>query len=286
MTVSLKHAFTTLKVDGGDATLVKPSNWNEEHELTCASNKVLGLDNSAPGPVIELPCTAIGRTIIGAADVAAVLTALGITIPGTGWIQPTIQTVVTPTWVFMDDGTIGNASSGGSTRANADTAALFAMLWAISVTYVAIFNSDGTPSTRGANAAADYAANKRIALPKALGRVLAASGTGSGLSARSLGQYRGTQTHAILQAELPNVTLTTTIAAGQGAHVHAWGDGAANVWSTNGGFNGIPGGGGANAAAMQFATLPAMSGTTPTGGSGTAHENEQPTLYVNYMVKL
>jgi hypothetical protein len=42
VTVSLKHAFTSAVADGADASLVRPSNWNAEHNLTLAADRVLG----------------------------------------------------------------------------------------------------------------------------------------------------------------------------------------------------------------------------------------------------
>ena len=76
----------------------------------------------------------------------------------------------------------------------------------------------------------------------------------------------------IAQANLPAVTLTTTIAAGQGSHAHAGGVNA---------YNGSQEGGGVSAAGTTSntgtATLPAMTGTTPLGGSGTAIPTVQPT---------
>jgi hypothetical protein len=68
-------------------------------------------------------------------------------------------------WVAMDGKTIGNASSGATGRANADTSALFAILWDKDPLDVPIQASDGSPSNRGVSAAADYAANKRIVVP-------------------------------------------------------------------------------------------------------------------------
>jgi hypothetical protein len=55
MTVSLKHTFQSAKTDSADATLVQPSNWNQEHVLTAAAGKVLGRDTSGDGTVQELP---------------------------------------------------------------------------------------------------------------------------------------------------------------------------------------------------------------------------------------
>jgi microcystin-dependent protein len=55
MTVSLVHAFESVKADGVDSTVVQPSNWNEEHVLTMATAKVLGRATAATGAVEELP---------------------------------------------------------------------------------------------------------------------------------------------------------------------------------------------------------------------------------------
>lgn len=76
-------------------------------------------------------------------------------------------------WLLADLRTIGNATSGGTARANADTANLFAVLWAgISNANLPIQDSSGAPSTRGASAAADFAANKRLPIPNFNGLTL------------------------------------------------------------------------------------------------------------------
>lgn len=62
MTVSLKHAFTNPKSDGGDTTIVRPSNWNEEHVLTLDQDRVLGRVSSGNGAVEELTAAQI-RTL-------------------------------------------------------------------------------------------------------------------------------------------------------------------------------------------------------------------------------
>lgn len=54
MAVSLKHKFNCAKSDGTDVTAVKPSNWNDEHQLTAAAGKVLGTSVGST-TVIELP---------------------------------------------------------------------------------------------------------------------------------------------------------------------------------------------------------------------------------------
>lgn len=54
MTFSAKHAFTSAVADGGDATQVRPSNWNAEHTLTMATDRLLGRDTASDGAVEEI----------------------------------------------------------------------------------------------------------------------------------------------------------------------------------------------------------------------------------------
>lgn len=66
-------------------------------------------------------------------------------------------------WVLADNLTIGSAASGATNRANADTANLFAYWWNnYSNGTLTIQDSAGTPTARGADAATDFAANKRM----------------------------------------------------------------------------------------------------------------------------
>jgi hypothetical protein len=54
MTVSLKHTFQSAKTDSADETLIQPSNWNEEHELELATNKLLGRATAGTGAAEEI----------------------------------------------------------------------------------------------------------------------------------------------------------------------------------------------------------------------------------------
>lgn len=54
MTVSLKHKFVNPKPDGVDTTVVRPSDWNDEHELELNSNRVLGRSSAGVGPAEEM----------------------------------------------------------------------------------------------------------------------------------------------------------------------------------------------------------------------------------------
>lgn len=89
------------------------------------------------------------------------------TIYQTGDLKSRYGTGVHTGWVRLNGRTIGSATSGATERANADTEDLFLYLYAAD-TNLAV--SGG----RGASAAADWAANKTIALPDGRGRILAA----------------------------------------------------------------------------------------------------------------
>jgi len=54
MAVSLKHAFTSAVADGGDTSLVQPSNWNAEHNLTMGTGKLLGRTTAGTGSAEEI----------------------------------------------------------------------------------------------------------------------------------------------------------------------------------------------------------------------------------------
>lgn len=133
--------------------------------------------------------------------------------------------------------TLGNAISGATERANADTVNLFTFL----------YNADANLAVsggRGASAAADYAANKTIALPdlncrglrgidgmgsSATGRL--AGGLFASGNATTLGSTGGEATHTLTTAEIAAHQHTgTTVAnaafqmtgttASGGSHVH------------------------------------------------------------------
>jgi microcystin-dependent protein len=180
----------------------------------------------------------------------------------TGDVKATFKVVADPGWIFMNDGTIGSASSGATTRANADTANLYALLWNnISNTYAPVTGG------RGASAAADFAANKPMTLPLALGRAMCQSGAGAGLTAYAIGQTAGENTHALLITETPPHTHTYSAVAGGAAIPN--GTGLGNTTENTGSTGG--------------------AGSSPSGGSGAAvvaHNNVQPSTFFNFMVRL
>lgn len=83
----------------------------------------------------------------------------------TGAVQGFRMTTAPTGWIKENGGTIGSAASGATNRANADTQALFILLWQqFDQTRLPIQDSSGAVTTRGASAAADFAAAKRMPL--------------------------------------------------------------------------------------------------------------------------
>lgn len=136
-----------------------------------------------------------------------------------------MSTTAPPGTLAANGQTIGSASSGATARANVDTEPLFTALWnSTANTELIIQTSAGTNTTRGASAAADFAANKRLPLPEWQdGEALVAS-VSSAVAARTSGE---------------NVAHvhTGSIASG-GSHSHAIGIGTSEGDASNTATNG------------------------------------------------
>lgn len=185
----------------------------------------------------------------------------------TGDVKVTLKAAADSGWVLLNDGSIGNGASAATTRANADTEALFTLLWTNCADAECPVSGG-----RGANAAADFAANKRLTLPLSMGRALGISGAGAGLTSRALGKTTGAETHALVTGELAS-------------HTHAAGTLVAPVPTPTGAVSVDF----TLEATNQDAAGPenvAITGSTAAAGSGTAHNNMQPTTFLNAMIKL
>lgn len=66
MTISLKHKFQSTVTEGADSTKVRTSNWNDEHDLLCATAVMLGRTTAGTGVVEELSASTV-RTFLGLA---------------------------------------------------------------------------------------------------------------------------------------------------------------------------------------------------------------------------
>lgn len=187
----------------------------------------------------------------------------------TGALVSYVGTTAPTGWILCDGKTIGDASSSGTGRANADTTDLFTLLWNSMADAQAAVSGG-----RGASAAADFASHKTIALPDLRGRIplgkdnmggstasRVTSASTNGGNATTLGGVGGSETHALTSAQ-------------NGPHSHdlpvngAGGGGLVLDTLSPSGFNG------------------SYNGTTSTSGSGDPHSNTQPWIALNYIIKL
>lgn len=157
-------------------------------------------------------------------------------------------------WITCNDTTIGNSSSGAD-RVGNYTKGLFTLIWNIvSNSYAPIYNSDGSSGTRGASAEADFNANKRLALTKALGRVLATVD-----DSNPIGSYAGAVMHTNTIPEMASHNHTyekpNTVENVEGGGGQTW----RNVTTTE---------------------------TTGDTGEGTPWDIRQPTIYLYTLIKL
>lgn len=183
----------------------------------------------------------------------------------TGDAKLTFKTVADPTWILLNDGSIGNAASNGTTRANADTLPLYTLLYN-NIPSLVVQDSAGSPVARGASAAVDYAANRRLVLPRELGRSIAIAGAGAGLTPRTLGGADGAETNSFFDTV---------------AHAHS--DFPQTVLQNNG-FTGL--GDIAGPYYLTSGLVLATSGGTGFSGGSSAFSIMEPRSYWNVMLKL
>ena len=186
-----------------------------------------------------------------------------INSPRTGDVRTSYNTFEPYGWVYMNDGSIGNASSSATARANIDTWPLFSLLYVnISDTYAPVSGGRTAPGNTIAAAYTDWNLNKSLTLPAVLGRALASAGNGSGLTPRTLGEIVGAETHVLTTNEMPS-------------HDHGT-QSPATDFITNGTGAGTTSGGGNIGS----------SATTGFTGGGQAHNIMQPTSFMNVFIKL
>jgi microcystin-dependent protein len=208
-------------------------------------------------------------------------------------------------YVWASGKTIGNASSNATERANADTLALFTLFWNdFTNTTLPIYTSAGVLSTRGANATADWAANKAIAIPDKRGRVSIGKDNMGGTSANRitdaavgidgdvLGDSGGAETQTLTSAQMPTHTHTQDAHTHtQNSHTHLSGPSNNYVYG-GGGSTRFAGGGGFETemntinTGSTTATNQNTTATNQNTGGGGAHENVQPSIVCNYIIKL
>ena len=204
-------------------------------------------------------------------------------------------------YIRLNAKTLGNAASGATERANADTSVLYSYLWTTDSTLVV---SGG----RGPNAGSDYASNKTIALPDFRGISIVGlddmgnTAAGRLTGATSLSSILGAQAVTLDQTQIPTITPTASSSpAPDHRHLIANNENTTNSSLTASNyttFSGqLSGGGGFSYILGGTATQPTLGLTSLSGaftptitvnpfGGGLSHSNVQPSRGVTVYMKL
>lgn len=195
-------------------------------------------------------------------------------------------------YLFANGETIGKVGSG----ADHESAAYEAL-------YVTLWNAHADtelPVTggRGASGSADFHAGKALALPNYAGRVGVGNGVmggitdvalitaagAAGFDGAVLGKTGGDQGNVLVQANLPNVNLTGSTAT-DGAHTHDTTSGGNSVSVNFGPDANVAGLSDANNGAKSAGSSHSHSITLSLGGSDTPHNNVQPSIVCNVIIR-
>jgi hypothetical protein len=207
----------------------------------------------------------------------------GICVPYENIVLPdsaSTSSTTTSGYIWPNGQTIGNASSNATGRANADTQTLYTITWNSYPNSVRqLYNSSGTPISRGGSAAADWAANNAITIrdmrdvvPAGLStmggtsdRGLLTGATSQGVNGAVLGSTGGEQAHTPQISEMASHTHVEN--AGDGGAMYPYASGSGNSTSPTGNH------------------LLSPIQTQATGG-GAAFNVVQPTTICNWIMKL
>lgn len=287
-TVTLPDSNTTIPIISQILTIAGPTAPRTytlpDANLTIPAVTAKGDTLSASGSGV-LVKTAVGAdgTVLVADSTQAGGVGWGNSVP-TGVPLPYFGATAPSGYVLADGKTIGSAASGATERANADTLALYTLL------YNSMANAEAPVSGgRGANAAADFALNKTITIPDLRGRSLfgldnmggsAASRVTagvSGIAGTTLGASGGSQS-------LTAHTHTGTTGGQSADHTHS---GVSNTQNLIGGTSGA-------FVNLNFQPLGNTGGASndhthgftsdPTGAG--ASQNVPPAYMLNFIIKL
>ena len=215
--------------------------------------------------------------------------------------RPTEETLTG--WVRANKKSIGNASSNATGRANSDAYRLFKWHWTnFSNTQCQLYDSGGSPVSRGASSDADWSANRAIETIDLRGTNPIGMDTMGGVATTRLsgvpvvtgsavvaGSVLGENLHALVVAEIPSHLHTGTTNNGGADHTHQYWRPSAN--------NQDPGAGGASGLTVnknEFSTstgtatayLHTHSFTTGNTGSNGSHNTVSRVMAGTWYIKL
>lgn len=294
-------AVTTAKILDSNVTTAKIANnavtsdkiANDSITSDKIATGAVGTNEIADGSVgaSELANDAVTTVKIldGNVTLAKLAAAVQAFLIPTGSVSAYVGTSAPTGWLLCSGATIGSASSGATARANADTQTLYELLWnAIGNTELPIQNSSGVPTTRGASAASDFGDNKRLPLPDLRGRVIAGqddmggtsadrlTGLTGGLNGDTMGATGGAESHVLTVAQLAShyhFTIADVRNTSSGDVLA--GEQVAQENDT----------GGSATYRLDGTSTEANRGDSSNTGNNEAHNNVQPTLILNYIIK-
>lgn len=211
-------------------------------------------------------------------------------VRGVGDFDPQPYSGVRAGYVRGNGRTIGSATSGASERAHADCEPLFLVLWGR-------YDNTICPVVggRGANAAADWAANKQLTLPDVRGKgFFGIDGMGSTLAGR-LSAATLTSGTADTPMSFGGVERVTLVTNEMPQHTHAFtGEPLpphAHVYNQREGGNTTGAGPNAPGGNANTGNTTSVSAGTPTGtnanvGGGAPHNNMPPFFTGTWYIKL
>lgn len=262
---TIKHKKVSAKGDLSNSSLVRPSDWNNDHDiLTVGSSVYLGQTATGPGPVKELPIVAApgdDYTMWTKAAIQAALTEAMIAarLFATGDVVASLAPSKPGGWILCNGQ--GLHISNGTTNH-----ALFVMLWG--------FDGNTWPviPSRGASAEADWTAGKVVNVPDMRGCVLGMVDTSSLVNPLiiQLGHKSGDDTVSLTVPNLPTHTHAVPAKIGAGPTILT-GVGGRSEDLTNDGTSGATGG--------DPAASPAFAVPVPVNVT-------QPTMATNFFIKL
>lgn len=243
----------------------------------------VGATNTPASELLTAILNAAANAASAAASAAAAEAAAGQQFK-TGDIMFQDQAGARAGWVRDNGLTIGSATSGASERANADCQNLFLFLWnTYSDTLCPVV------SGRGANAAADWAANKKITMPdKRFRGAIGLDDMGNSPAGRAAGvpftvgdavtpgSLGGEAIHTLDTTQIPpHAHDAASVVDEHGGHKHLVDNQAAGgPFATGTNFNLTDGGVPSGETAKALTGITVATTVGPTGG-GLAHNNTQ-----------
>ena len=267
--------------------------------LTDVSDTITATGLWASGTTVQVNTSVaptVGQTLVASTSSIATWQTLVPTGSGFDYWGTSLPTG----YVWASGKTIGDASSNATERANADTVALFEVLWnATTNTTLQLYTSNTVLQARGLSALADFNAHYQLTIPDKRGRASAGldnlGGTAAGRltltpDGQTLGATGGAQTHTLTMSEMPTHDHTGTTDTESTGHTHN-----IPLGNTNDGYSGsYPAVNSAGCNTAQDAVTVSLGEsnshthtfTSNSTGGGSAHNIIQPTIVCSYIIKL